>query len=153
MAGSMIETRSQVVQSASAVTKSTGGTLTVGPFSRDTIIVRYGAVVTTDFDTDGATITLDASGDYEQEFDLPKDAVAGMSFAKYAVANPDADGFEPIYRGFKSDPAPGQLRLNAGESVTITGQIPSGGGSGAYYLFAEVIQLPLQVGAFYETGA
>ena len=153
MAGSMIETRSQVVQSASAVTKSTGGTLTVGPFSRDTIIVRYGAIVTTDFDTDGATITLDASGDYEQEFDLPKDAEAGMSFAKYAVANPDADGFEPIYRGFKSDPAPGQLRLKAGETVTITGQIPTGGGSGAYYLFAEVIQLPLQVGAFYETGA
>ena len=153
MAGSMIETRAQVVQSASAVTKSTGGTLTVGPFSRDTIIVRYGAVVTTDFDTDGATITLDASGDYEQEFDLPKDAEAGMSFAKYAVANPDADGFEPIYRGFKSDPAPGQLRLKAGETVTITGQIPTGGGSGAYYLFAEVIQLPLQVGAFYETGA
>jgi len=149
----MIETRSQVVQSASAVTKSTGGTLTVGPFSRDTIIVRYGAVVTTDFDTDGATITLDDNGDYEQEFDLPKDAEAGMSFAKYAVANPDADGFEPIYRGFKSDPAPGQLRLKAGETVTITGQIPTGGGSGAYYLFAEVIQLPLQVGAFYETGA
>lgn len=150
MAGSMIETRSQVVQSASAVTKSTGGTLTVGPFSRDTIIVRYGAVVTTDFDTAGATITLDDNGDYDQEFDLPKDAEAGMSFAKYAVANPDADGFEPIYRGFKSDPAPGQLRLKAGETVTITGQ--SSTGSGAYYLFAEVIQLPLQVGAFYETG-
>ena len=130
MSGAHISTRVDEVISAS-INQSAGGSLTVGPFSRDVIVNRFGAVITTATDTGATAITT--SPDVGSA-SVPSGTGANKSVVKDAVASPSAvDGSQP-----------GQYVLTKGATLTVT-SAAVGASGGAYRLFAEVIKLPLPV--------
>lgn len=128
-----IASRAELLMS-SEITQVAGGSLTIGPYTHDVLIQRFGVLVSLATTVGNTTITL-TCGSTTNTLTVPTGTPAGTVMMKTAIANPGASETGVSKAG-------GLLILPAGSTASVAGDLVATS-AGKYYISVEKVTLPI----------